>query len=495
MASSENAILEQPGGLYEEAEIETGKVPDELRRVLIVGGGVGGLAAARELRGRFRVTVVDPKEYYEYSAGILRAYVDPCHWDSITFCYKEVLERVFGVGFIWGEVISIDGEHKHAHVKAMFAKEEDVVPFDYCIIASGCNFNPTISSSGESPWFPVVHGRNVDLSEMRHLDERYLEGRRRRILEEHRSLVQLNSQQANVLINGAGIYGVEWACELQHAFPKLQITVTDFLPHCLGPLTPEARTYCEAYMKSKGIRTFYTIKLSERNRQEYFQTIGLPNGVAKTYVIMGVKQSNYFMPKTTLSEKGPSQGDWILLNKKLQVVTKDGHVWGDGSVFVVGNCSYGCVMESPDDEHGMPPVPKTGYTAEQQAIHAAQSIRALDRSRYGASDRCCIPFCCIPVPGCVLRTQPRTTWYPWGSGIFAISLGPNDGCFIVGANHTKNSGRIKYKGQRAAAMKELIETTKVAQCRGDHRLSSLIWYLIHHWPCNCVGKGPLISCC
>merc|ERR1719440_989068 len=85
-----------------------------LRRVLIVGGGLGGLAAARELRGRFRVTVVDAKEYFEFTSGIMRAYADPRHWESLTFVYKEVLEKSFGVGFIWGEVIAIDGDAKYA---------------------------------------------------------------------------------------------------------------------------------------------------------------------------------------------------------------------------------------------------------------------------------------------------------------------------------------------------------------------------------------------
>ncbi|CAE8621250.1 unnamed protein product, partial [Polarella glacialis] len=57
-----------------------------------------------------------------------------------------------------------------------------VVHYDFCLIAGGCNFNQFLAS-GESPWFPTVHQRERLESEYRHLDERYVEGRRRRILE------------------------------------------------------------------------------------------------------------------------------------------------------------------------------------------------------------------------------------------------------------------------------------------------------------------------
>jgi NADH dehydrogenase FAD-containing subunit len=42
-------------------------------------------------------------------------------------------------------------------------------------------------------------------------------------------------------VSGAGFIGVEWATELQHFFPKLKITIIDFLPNCLGPLPVSAQ--------------------------------------------------------------------------------------------------------------------------------------------------------------------------------------------------------------------------------------------------------------
>ena len=135
-----------------------------------------------------------------------------------------------------------------------------------------------------------------------HLDERYLEGRRRHILEEHLGTCQfmlsswfffwgkkqtqfnitqqssnhqdfgpknrkdsdpmgraifvprfnflksLNDKGATVLVVGAGFIGVEWATEIQHFFPRVKLTIIDFLPQPLGPLPANAAKYCETWL-------------------------------------------------------------------------------------------------------------------------------------------------------------------------------------------------------------------------------------------------------
>lgn len=452
--------------------------PQQRRHVLIVGGGLAGLAAARELRRQFRVTVVDAKEYFEFTSGILRAYCDPTYWDSLTFIYHEVLERNFGIGFIWGEVVDIDSQHRCIQVKSMFAEEIDVVQYDFCVIAGGCD---RFQATGESPWIPNVHDNARERCEKTQLDERYLEGRRRHILEEHQNLKNMNQQHARVLVVSAGFMGVEWACELQHFFPSLRITLSDLLPRCLGPLPEDAAKYCEEYMRKKGIKTQYGVKYDRQDNR------GM-DAFEKTYMLSGVKHSNTFMPAITLSEKGPGGGGWIMINHNLQVIKRHRHeVWGDGLVFAVGDCIVGCVGEAPHWE--MPPVPKTGYPAEQQAVHACRNIRALDREWYGGT----VKLGCFNIPHCLGHSSLHATWYPWGAGIFAISLGPKDGCVVVGVSDKSGSGRVWSHGLRAVMLKELIGTTKIAQCRGDHVFSQWLWYLMHHWPVNLYGHGPMFS--
>jgi len=55
------------------------KPPSGARKVVIVGGSFAGLLIARKLQNKFRVTVIDRKEYFEFLPGILRALVMPSH--------------------------------------------------------------------------------------------------------------------------------------------------------------------------------------------------------------------------------------------------------------------------------------------------------------------------------------------------------------------------------------------------------------------------------
>jgi len=57
---------------------------------------------------------------------------------------------------------------------------------------------------------------------------------------------------------------------------------------------------------------FYNTKY-DANSSDFWSSIELPDRPDKEYVCIGVKASNYFMPKDTLSEKGPGGGGWILM--------------------------------------------------------------------------------------------------------------------------------------------------------------------------------------
>jgi hypothetical protein len=172
------------------------------RRVLVVGGQFSGGFTARELKPKFQVTVVDAKEYFEYTPGVLRAFVKPAHFDALTFTLQPVLERKMGVKFIWGEVKELiasqsGGQGNHtAKIKPMFtpAGHMDSIQFDYCVICAGCNFNP-LHQFGESLWFATIHEKARPASSWSHIDERFIEGRRRHILEEYDVVAKLNEKK------------------------------------------------------------------------------------------------------------------------------------------------------------------------------------------------------------------------------------------------------------------------------------------------------------
>lgn len=440
-------------------------------RLLVIGGQFSGTFVCRELRRDFEITLVDAKEFMEFTPGILRAFVRPSHFDSLSFTLQPVMEKM-AVKFVAGEVkkLSFEDGEVLAAVKVLDPGQDtevdsegmSLLAFEYCVICSGCNFGP-FSKWGESLWFPTIHEAARKESEWPDIDERYLEGRRRHILEEHEKLAALNARRAAVLVVGAGFIGVEWVTELQHFFPQLQLTIVDVLPRCLGPLPDRAAKYCERYMNRVGIKQVYDIKYDPVS-QTFWDQVDLPAKAEKTFVCIGVKASNYFMPPETLSVRGPGGGGWIHFNQKLQVTERPrgnepiGELWAEGRVFAVGDCNYGCIGNPPD--WIMAPVPKISFPSEEQAAHACTNLRTM----ISGSPK-----------------ELKDTYWPWGAGMFATSLGPRDACFVAGANHQKGSGYMVNWWFPAAWQKELIERTKIMECR-DNTIGRAVWHFVHHRP-------------
>lgn len=161
-----------------------------------------------------------------------------------------------------------------------------------------------------------------------------------------------------------------------------------------------------------------------------------------------------------------------------------GKVWADGTIFAVGDCNYGCIGNPQN--WVMPPVPKISYPGEEQAMHAIWNVERLDAMKYGWHS-CCKSLCGRP------KTLKKT-WWPWGAGMFATSLGPHDACFVMAANDKKESGYMVNWWIPAALQKEIIETTKIDECR-DRFVGKWIWHFVHHTPFHLWGKGSSIPCC
>ena len=391
-----------------------------------------------------------------------------------------------GCKFIWGEVLELDGAERTAKIKPMFTDANETVDFDFCIIASGCNFNP-FHPMGESLWFGTVHAEARLQSQWKEFDERFLEGRRRHVLKENADVKALGDRAAKILVVGAGFIGVEWITELNHFFPALGLSIIDFLPQCLGPLPASAAAYCSKYMKKAGIKEFYGMKYEPKS-EDFWTKIGFERGARpdKEYLCMGVKASNYFMPAETKSERGPGGGGWILMNENLGVITRDGKRWGADAkgyarVYAIGDCNYSCI-EGPGapSDWPMPPIPKISYPGEEEAVIACANLKICDKILYQNKK---FDFFNDPL-------RLHAMHWPWGAGMFATSLGPGDACFVAGANWNKGSGWCVLWGQLSAVQKEIIEASKVDEC-ANGIVGRYIWHFVHHTPVHLWGGGPL----
>ena len=142
-------------------------------------------------------------------------------------------------------------------------------------------------------------------------------------VEEYTELQKLETHEEKILVVSEGSVGVDRMTELQHFFPQMKLEIIDFFPRCLGSMSDGTADCCSEYMSASGIK-------------EFWKKIEFPGGTDDSYVCTGVKATNCFMPKKTFSVKGLYGGGWIVMNKYLQVETRDGPVWCDSVLCAVG---------------------------------------------------------------------------------------------------------------------------------------------------------------
>ena len=165
-------------------------------------------------------------------------------------------------------------------------------------------------------------------------------------------------------------------------------------------------------------------------------------------------------------------------NQNLSVKTRDGKLWGGDDkgyprIYAVGDCNYSCVDEpgkKPDD-WPIPPIPKISYPGEEMCIVACSNIEKTDRLLFQNKTVDC----------CGEPLHVRDMHWPWGAGMFATSLGPDDACFVAGANWQKNSGLMCVWGQVCAVQKEFIEASKTDECAYGCWVLTLLFFLVQNY--------------
>jgi NADH dehydrogenase len=105
-------------------------------RVVIVGGGFGGLYAARALGpAPIRVTLIDKRNYHLFRPMLYQAATGLLSADEISGPLRSILSGQKNIDVLLGEVIGIDPQ------KRVVRLEQHDVPYDFLILATGVQYN------------------------------------------------------------------------------------------------------------------------------------------------------------------------------------------------------------------------------------------------------------------------------------------------------------------------------------------------------------------
>jgi hypothetical protein len=208
-------------------EIAMTDTSNDQASVVVVGGGYGGINAAKALDAVADVTLVDPTEAFFHNVAGWRTLVEPEWLDRIFLPYEHLLARG---RFVRDRAVAVDG-------RRVTLASGDVLEPDYLVLATGSSYP-----------FPAK------------TEEPDIASARSRLRAAHEAL--LGAKRA--LIVGAGPAGLELAGEIKAFYPDKHVTIADVAPDILtGPYDQELRDELRRQLDALGVELRLGAALSE----------------------------------------------------------------------------------------------------------------------------------------------------------------------------------------------------------------------------------------
>lgn len=438
-------------------------LPRSSKRVVVVGGGPAGMFCADRLRHHFEVTVVDPKEYFEFTPSILRAVVDSTHLSRITFDYREVLEENLGVEFVKAHVQRIEPASSGGSRRGSVVLDEDGrrVQFDYCVVAPGLSngiWKPQVEVTPE-PSPSALPGSTTNPNFQRPetastepgigtSDERTIAARRLGLQATREKL----ARSRRVVIIGAGLVGVELAGEIAHFYPHLKIRLVDGAPAVLPQLSENAQAYAKTWLEQQGVR----LLLGAPFKQDMVEKDDI------VFWCLGTKSRAQGLFDESDGHVLNSKG-LVRVNRHMQVVRKK-----KASIKSTSSDEGEPAAAFELEPFGLGRIYAAGDAAEIQGVPTAQVIfhgeemAAIAVANIEASEDIASPF---------NFTKTRREADGEIPLLCCASLGPRDGIFST-------QSEMLATGLPVAFQKMLIEETKMGALKGELH-NAIPWMPVH----------------
>ncbi|MDI6702623.1 FAD-dependent oxidoreductase [Methanothermobacter wolfeii] len=312
-------------------------------RVVIIGGGAGGLSTASNIRKYDKeadITVITRDKHVAYSPCaipyVMCGEVESFD-DIIMHTPEDYRDRNIKI-LTETEVEGVSPEKKTVTYRR--GEEAGEIPYDVLVIATG-----------GSPFIPPVEG--VDLEGVFTI----------RSLTDGEKIAEWASKSKSAVVVGAGLIGLEMAYGLLRM--GLEVTVTEMLPQIVPrSLDPDMAAIVQEYLEEKGIRVILGKALERITGDERVERVMVGDECIDADMVIlatGVR------PEKKLAEMaGCETGQWaVRVNERMQTSVPD--------IYAVGDC-----VEVHDAITGFRTQSPLGSAAVRQAKVAAKNIAGMD---------------------------------------------------------------------------------------------------------------------
>jgi apoptosis-inducing factor 2 len=297
---------------------------------VIVGGGFTGCLVAKRVERFFETTLVDAKDYFEFTPSILRVLTEPNHLRNIQIPHSNYLDLRYAAV-------------QHERVVAISKTDVLLVsgrrlPFDYLVFATGSSYAAPIK---ESPQTTV-----------------YLASRGATLAQAHRDL----QRARKALIIGGGIVAVELAAEIVEYFgDTVDVTIAHsgdrLMSRIGGAVSPAASAYCARQLQRMGVTICYGERVTQSEEGAYVSHTGKTFAADVVFVCTGIVPNSELLRASAAFAGALDATGFVHVDRHLRVK-------GFDNVFAGGDVTN--IVEE-----------KLAQTAEYQGHVIAQNLFAL----------------------------------------------------------------------------------------------------------------------
>ncbi len=276
-------------------------------RVVIVGGGFGGIRAALNLVNKtgFEVILISKLPYFEYTAALYRSATGRSQRES-AIPLSDFFTKARNINIVQDEIVGLDND-----ARAITGQSGEVYHYDTLIFAVGSVVN-YFGINGLRELSYRVRTVSDALALKRHL---------------HDDLTAGHVTERNYVVVGGGATGVELASEftsylkkvrLEHGIKtKFNVDLIEAGPSLLASLPTSFTDKINRRLKRLGVKMYFNTAV----KAEDAAAIQLPRGSIKSHTVVwsaGLTNNPFFDKYPKLFTTG--RGDKVVVNEYLEAL-------------------------------------------------------------------------------------------------------------------------------------------------------------------------------